>query len=221
MRSLVGILCCMSVAGGAWAVQGNLHDLEYVTASAEELHPSGIPRETAQAASGNAAVQDSPEGYRIQAVVFEGGKSFSQEQLARAFKVQVGDVFNHSAISQGVEGLRQLYSTNGHVNFTAVPELQWDKARNTVVLTVSIDEGAPFYLGRLLLAGDEARAGEANALRRAWAPLSGKRYNLPLLSKWLDENATFLPNDEKNRQRFVEQHIDSGTHRVDIQLTFP
>jgi hypothetical protein len=100
MRSLVGILCCMSVAGGAWAVQGNLHDLEYVTASAEELHPSGIPRETAQAASGNAAVQDSPEGYRIQAVVFEGGKSFSQEQF-----------------------------------------------------------------GRLLLAGDEARAGEANASR--------------------------------------------------------
>jgi outer membrane protein assembly factor BamA len=168
------------------------------------------------------AIQDSPEtSYRLQEIIFEGGGSFSQGQLANAFNVQVGNELNDHATSQGLERIRQLYSANGYLNFMVVPEFQKDRDRKTVVLTLFIDEGAPFDFGRLFLAGDETRPGEADALRSAWAPLSGKRYNERLLSEWLVENATFLPNDEKSRQRFLEQHIDISTQLVDIQLTFP
>jgi outer membrane protein assembly factor BamA len=134
--------------------------------------------------------------------------------------VPIGDKFNHTAIGQGLERLRWLYGDYGYITFTAVPGLQLDKDRGTVVLTISIDEGSQFTFGRLFLAGQETRAGEADALRNGWAALSGKRYDSSLLRKWLMKNATFLPNDGQPL-RHVEEHVDSSTHQVDFALTFP
>jgi outer membrane protein assembly factor BamA len=56
---------------------------------------------------------------------------------------------------------------------SAVPTLQLDKDRGTVVLTISIDEGPQFTFGRLILAGQGTRAGEADTLRGAWRPSQG------------------------------------------------
>jgi outer membrane translocation and assembly module TamA len=192
MRTLIGILCCMSVAASAWAAQGTA------------LQP------------------DSPgNSYRLEAVIFVGSRAFSQEELANVFEIPVGEEFNLTAVSRGLERLRQLYSTDGYLNFTAVPMFEVDKNGNTAVLRIKLDDGPQFYYGRLFLKGDETRPGEAKALLRAWATLSGKRYNLQLLSKWLDDNAAFLPKDEEIRKRFLEQHLDSDTHRADILVSFP
>jgi outer membrane protein assembly factor BamA len=158
--------------------------------------------------------------YRLESVLFEGSRSFSPEQLKETFNVPIGDKLNHTAIGQGLERLRWLYGDNGYINFTAVPGLQLDKDRGTVVLTISIDEGSQFTFGRLFLAGQETRAGEADALRNGWAALSGKRYDSSLLRKWLMKNATFLPNDGQPL-RHVEEHVSSDTHQADILITFP
>jgi len=158
--------------------------------------------------------------YRLESVLFEGGRSFSPERLKDTFNVPIGDKFNHTAIGQGLERLRQLYGDYGYINFTAVPGVQLDKDQGTIILTISIDEGSQFTFGRLFLAGQETRAGEAHALRNAWAALSGKRYDSSLLRKWLIQNATFLPNDGQPL-RHVEEHLDSSTHQVDFALTFP
>ena len=158
--------------------------------------------------------------YRLEAVLFEGSRSFTPEQLKETFDVPVGEKFKHTAIGQGLERLRQLYGDYGYINFTAVPTLQLDKNRGTVVLTISIDEGQQFTFGKLFLEGQETRAGEADALRNAWAALSGKQYDSSLLLKWLIQNATFLPNDGQ-QFRHMEQHLDTGTHLVDFKLTFP
>ena len=159
--------------------------------------------------------------YRLEAVHFEGGRSFSQEQLKNAFNVPLGNNFNHTAVGQGLDRLRQLYGDSGYINFTAVPMLQLDKDRGTVVLTVSIDEGSQFTFGRLILAGRETRAGEADALRNAWTALSGKIFDSSLLSDWLIKNATFLPHDGQSPLRHVESHEYSSTHLVDIGIRFP
>jgi outer membrane protein assembly factor BamA len=158
--------------------------------------------------------------YRLEAVIFEGGRSFSAKQLYDTFNVPVGDKFNHTAIGQGLDRLRQLYGDYGYINFTAVPTLRVEQDRGTVVLKISVDEGQQFTFGKLFLEGQETRAGEADALRNAWAALSGKRYDSSLLRKWLTQNATFLPNDGQPF-RHIEQHSDTGTHLVDFKLTFP
>ena len=160
--------------------------------------------------------------YRLEAVIFEGGRSFSAKQLYDAFNVPVGDKFDRTAESKGLERLRQLYGDYGYINFTAVPTPQLDKDRSTVVLKISIDEGQQFAFGKLFLEGQETRPGEADALRNAWAALSGKRYDSSLLRKWLTQNTTFLPNDgQPLRHVEVEEHEDSGAHLVDFKLTFP
>jgi len=158
--------------------------------------------------------------YRLKEVIFEGGRSFSAKQLYDTFNVPVGDKLNHIAAGQGLERLRELYEDYGYINFTAVPTLKLDKDRGTVVLTISIDEGQQFTFGKLFFEGQEPWAGEADALRKAWAALSGKRYDSSLLRRWLIQNATFLPNDGQQFWQ-TEQHIDAGTHLVDFKLTFP
>jgi hypothetical protein len=157
--------------------------------------------------------------YRLEAVLFEGSRSFSPEQLKETFNVPIGK-FNHTAIGQGLERLRWLYGDHGYINFTAVPGLQLDKDRGAIILTISIDEGSQFTFGRLFLAGQETRAGEADALRNAWAALSGRTYDSSLLRKWLMKNTTFLPNDGQPL-RHLEIHPDSSTHQADILITFP
>jgi hypothetical protein len=159
--------------------------------------------------------------YRLEAVRFEGGRSLSQEQLRNTFNVPLGTKFNHTAVGQGLERLRQLYGDIGHINFTAVPTLRVDKDRGTVVLTVSIDEGSQFTFGKLILVGEETRAGKADALRNAWVALAGKIYDSSLLSDWLVKNATFLPNDGQSPLRHVELHQSSDTHQADIGIRFP
>ena len=151
---------------------------------------------------------------------FQGGCSFSAKRLYDTFNVPVDETFNHTAAGQGLERLRELYEDCGYINFAAVPTLQLDKDRGTVVLTISLDDGIQFTFGHLSLAGQEQRAGEADALRNAWAPLSGKRYDSSLLRKWPMQNATFLPNDGQPL-RHVQMHLDANTHQADIKLAFP
>jgi outer membrane protein assembly factor BamA len=158
--------------------------------------------------------------YRLEAILFEGSRSFSPEQLKDTFKVPIGGKFNHTAVVQGLERLREHYNDHGYINFTAVPTLQVNKDRGAVALTISMDDGEQFTFGKLFLEGQQTRAGEADALRNAWVAMSGKRYDSSLLRKWLTQNATFLPNDGQPL-RHLEMHLDSSIHRVDFKLTFP
>jgi outer membrane protein assembly factor BamA len=158
--------------------------------------------------------------YRLEAVHFQGSRSFSPEQLKETFNVPTADKFNHTAVGKGLERLRQLYGDYGYINFTAVPTLQLDNDRGTVVLTITMDEGDRFTFGQLHLAGQETQAGEADALHNAWTALSGRRYDSSLLRKWLIQNTTFLPNDGQPL-RHVKTHVDASTHQADLLLTFP
>jgi hypothetical protein len=88
-------------------------------------------------------------------------------------------------------------------------------------LTVSINDGAQFTFGRLFLTGQETRKGEADALHKSWAALSGKTYDSSLLSKWLSENPPFLANGGRPPIRQIEVHVSSDTHQADIGIKFP
>jgi outer membrane protein assembly factor BamA len=159
--------------------------------------------------------------YRLEAINFVGSQSFSTEQLKRAFNVPVGHKFDHKAVGQGLERLRLIYGDHGYINFTAVPTFQIDRHRETVVLTVSIDDGAQFTFGQLFLTGQETRKGEADALHKAWAALSGKTYDSSLFYKWISENAPFLANGGRPPCRQIEMHVSTDTRQADIGITFP
>jgi outer membrane protein assembly factor BamA len=159
--------------------------------------------------------------YRLEVVVFEGARAFSPEQLRDAFHVFPGDKFNHIAVGQGLERLRRFYGDHGYINLAVVPTVQIEQDRGTVVLNLSIDEGSQFTFGRLFFDGQEPRAGEADALRNAWAALSGKQFNSSLLDSWLTKNATFLPKDGQPPSRHVELHQSAETRKADIGITFP
>jgi outer membrane protein assembly factor BamA len=132
----------------------------------------------------------------------------------------VGNKFDHKVVGQGLERLRLIYGDHGYINFTAVPTLQIDRHRETVVLTVSIDDGAQFTFGQLFLTGQETRKGEADALHKAWAALSGKTYDSSLLYKWLSENAPFLANGGRPLAGRLKCMYSRTPNRLTSELSF-
>jgi hypothetical protein len=218
-----------ALEGGTYSVKEvrervlhDLKDLGYLRATAQEPHLTGIVLEKPRSTFADVSIHVSPgTRYRIGAIIFQGEHSFSAEQLRDAFGLPVGGDFNGTAIGKGLDQLRRLYGTDGHINFTAVPTLRIAEDGGTVELTLNIEEGERFYFGRLSFAGKETRAGEEKALLSAWTALSGKPYNGPLLSKWLVEHANFRANNWQDPLRNLELHQSSDTHRADILIKFP
>jgi outer membrane protein assembly factor BamA len=81
--------------------------------------------------------------YRIDAILIKGTVAFPKEEIITQLPVSPGALFNATAIGNGLENIRKLYSSKSYMNFGARPMLQFDETRHTVVLTIDIDEGQP------------------------------------------------------------------------------
>ncbi|HKN21576.1 MAG TPA: POTRA domain-containing protein [Terracidiphilus sp.] len=161
--------------------------------------------------------------YRLSAITFTGNKQITNIAALRAqFPLNDGDRFNATAIGKGLDSLKKAYQAMGYINFGAVPKLQSNEAQYTVALAIDIDEGSQYLFGRLLIDGAEPHPGMAQALQTAWRPLEdGGVYSPRLLALWLEKNAPFIPHAETAPEKYVSLLIDDGSHRVNVQLTFP
>jgi outer membrane protein insertion porin family len=85
---------------------------------------------------------DEGQIYRLKDITFGSTGVFTPPELRSQFPIADGDVFDRTKISQGLEGIRDLYVTKGYAKFTAVPETQVDESQHTVALVVQLDSGA-------------------------------------------------------------------------------
>lgn len=163
--------------------------------------------------------------YRLDKIRVEGNAVMPSDLILEQFPIDVGDLFNATAIGKGLDNLRNLYVSQGYINVGIIPKPQMDEARHTLGLTLDIDEGARYYFGRLFLSGAEPHAGAGNELLAAWDSVEDKAYDPKLLTNWLAANATFLPGvtaaPDKAQEKYVTAHQDAEKHRVDIELHFP
>lgn len=158
--------------------------------------------------------------YLLGAIQFKGNSAISAEELRGKFAIEKGGLFNASAVGEGLDSIRRLYLSKGYINMGAIPKIETDELRDTIILTVDIDEGKAWDFGRLLLEGPEPYAGAGKALIAAWT-LDGKRFNPELLTEWISANAPFLPKGDDVLLRNARTRFNWVTQRVDIQLEFP
>jgi hypothetical protein len=158
--------------------------------------------------------------YRLGTIQFEGNTAIAGELLRRAFAIETGGLFNATAISGGLDGIKKLYLSRGYINMGAIPRLEFDRFRHTIAMIVDIDEGKAWDFGRLLLEGPEPYAGLGNALIASWS-LEGKRYNPELLSNWINVNAPFVRERDGELWQCTKTRFDFVTQRVDIVLELP
>ncbi|MGA8537864.1 MAG: POTRA domain-containing protein [Terriglobales bacterium] len=128
--------------------------------------------------------------YTLEEVTFEDGNAFPASQLRNLIPISSGDVFSVSRIRDGLWAIRELYGEHGYINFTVVPETLCDENRKSIHLTLILDEGEQFRLGKVLIL---APKGTAERLYSAWPVKPGAIYDTRRVQRFFKENRALLP----------------------------
>jgi outer membrane protein insertion porin family len=88
---------------------------------------------------------DEGQQYRLGDISFVRSTAFPEQRLRGVFPMEKGDIFDAAKVRTGLEELRRLYPSKGHINATVVPEVNVEvnigDAQRTVSLIVLLNEG--------------------------------------------------------------------------------
>jgi beta-lactamase regulating signal transducer with metallopeptidase domain len=124
-------------------IRRNVQDSGHVKATVKLLQPASSP--TGQPSqSMNVSVRVSAGAvYTLSGISVEGAQALSQDEIIQQFPLHPGDLFNATAIGEGLDRLRKLYGSKGYFSFQIIPRLQTDDVRHTATLILDIKEGKP------------------------------------------------------------------------------
>ncbi len=114
--------------------------------------------------------------YRLKGITFSGNKAITNNKALRAtFKMKDGDVFNLELFSKGLEELRKAYTANGFINFSPVPNPDFDDEKRLISWNIDMDEGKAFAVRRIEFVGNTTTRDKV--IRRELALEEGQVYN--------------------------------------------
>jgi outer membrane protein assembly factor BamA len=92
--------------------------------------------------------------YKFGQVSFVGNHAFQIPELRDSFSLKTGERFNRSSLAKGFDGIKKLYGRNGFGDLAFIPESA-DSGNSTVNLTVTIEEGPRYHMGKLVIVGKQ------------------------------------------------------------------
>jgi outer membrane protein assembly factor BamA len=97
---------------------------------------------------------DEGQRYNLKSIRFKNNQAMSDvDVLRRFFPISDGDIFSREKIVTGLENLRKAYGESGYINFTPVPDTQFDDERRLISLVIDVDEGKQFRVGDVRILG--------------------------------------------------------------------
>lgn len=155
--------------------------------------------------------------YRLRQISVTGAKAFLPEVLVEQFPLHPGNIFDTAKIRSGLESVRGLYGVQGFINFTAVPDTQIDDKTLTIDLTIDLDEGAAYRVGKVQVLGLSPQ--RTQRLLRDFPLEPGDAYRSFDLEGFYRQHRALLPRWAKpETSAFVDQN--NQTHIVDITFDF-
>lgn len=153
---------------------------------------------------------DEGRQYRLEEIRFRDNRAISNVYALRnLFPIKDGDVFDRAAIAKGLENLRLAYGEFGHVNFTVVPETQFNDERQTISLNIDMDEGKQFYVSSISLLGLDDHLKEDSPLQ------PGNIYNQRLARLFVQGHAPSSLADASPDSR-IHLQLDERAGRLAI-----
>jgi len=150
--------------------------------------------------------------FTVGEIKFVGNHVFSTSKLRSEFSLKKGDLFAREKMATGLNGVRELYVSDGFVDWTAIPDVQ-KLSDGTVVLAVSITEGRQYRMGKLEVF---ARKELADKLRAEWELPEGAVFDFRYMDQYVDRNRSLLPPE------FVRNHVqlvrDCRDSSVEVRL---
>ena len=157
------------------------------------------------------------ERYRLGGIRFTGNKAVTNLRALRGtFAIKDGEYFNATVMSKGLENLKKAYGQLGYINFGAVPTASFDEAKKTVTLNIDIDEGKPFYVGRIEIQGNTLT--RDRVIRRELMLEEGQVYNSNLWEMSLLRLNQLDYFDPLHVDQDSEAHQDTEAGTVDLLL---
>ena len=157
------------------------------------------------------------ERYRLKEIKFTGNKAIKNtEALRKLIPMKDGEIFNIELVRKGLKNLRDAYGTLGFINFTPVPDTQFDDEKKLISLTIDLDEGKPYYVRRIEFKGNTTTRDKV--IRRELAVEEGQVYNSRLweLSILRLNQLGYFDSLKPEQDSDVKQNNQEGT--VDITL---
>jgi outer membrane protein insertion porin family len=150
--------------------------------------------------------------YRVGDVRVTGSKEFSEDVIKAVLGLQQGAVFNETLLRKGFENLKKLYGSRGYINFTPVPQQDFDEGKKLVNLVINVDEDRQFYVNRIAFSGNtttrdkvirrEVMVEEGNVFNSALWDVSLQRLNQ------LGYFEELKPEDAEVKPQPVEPKVD-------------
>ncbi len=151
---------------------------------------------------------------------WSGNTVFDSTRLDRMLGMQSGSTADGLAIEAGLEKIRSAYGRKGYLDVSLDPHPVYDNAKRTVSYNVTIHQGEPYKMGKLVIAGLSPRA--ERRVHKAWKIPEGKTFDLSYFHAFVgsivQEALGNLPVHYNHIGRFLDRH--PRQHTVDVMLDF-
>ena len=153
--------------------------------------------------------------YRLDDLNIVGATVFSEVQLRDLFPIQRGEIFSRKKIAEGLEALRHLYGSRGYLNYTGVPQTEFDDASGTADLEINVDEGKQFRLHSVDVLGTDSETKDRVLDDLAMKP--GDIFSSEAWERTFMKFSDLAQNPDPNA---VNKRLDEQNGWVDMVLDF-
>jgi outer membrane protein assembly factor BamA len=135
----------------------------------------------------------------------------------KAGKFKPGEVANFDEIAASVDRIKQPLRRQGYMHVASTVDRKINEKAKTVDLTVRIDPGPQYLMGKLNIEGLDLNS--TAGVRKLWAPEEGKPFDAAypdfFLNRVREENLFEHLHDAK-----ASTKVDDQNHTVDVTLVF-
>jgi outer membrane protein assembly factor BamA len=136
--------------------------------------------------------------YSLGEITFKNNKAISDVVALRGlFPINDGDIISREKIAEGLENLRRAYGDRGYINFTSVPNTQFDDERKSISLDIDVDEGKQFHMGNLNIVGLDEPARQE--ILKDFPIKRGQVYDGRLFESFMLQHPSISAPDDPNR----------------------
>ncbi len=158
---------------------------------------------------------DAGDQYRIGSLTLKDCGVLKCEALVNAFRLNKGDVVNYKRIKDTLDNLKKLYGNMGYINWSYLPEQNFDPKTKTMDLTFTFVPDKQFTVHRINYAGNTKTRDKV--MRREFILEEGKVFSTAALEMSvlrLNQLGFFDKIEEKD----YEVKPDDKTGQVDVNI---
>jgi len=159
-------------------------------------------------------VDEGPK-FLVSDIQWSGITDFPVDDLNAAMPLKRWDVFDTAKVREGLQQLRNLYTSKGYLDFVPVPQTTIDEGKHTVILHLEIDPGEVYRVTNVQYVGGNPEL--RRKVEAKWPTRPGEAFDPAAIRKFFQDSGSLLP-PYMSVEQSVEEHIDRKNHTVDLTV---